>query len=379
MVSSIRKSFQIRLLISREYQCFCCLQESHCCEDRPKAMMADPTNSSLPVCLITPDFQDSTNLPASVKPTRITLAVVNGVAALPTFVINLLIIWTVLEKKNLRSNSYTILLAGLAFTDLLVSLITEPATSLQLGCLIVNCHQTSCLYTIVFISGLICLSMSMSTLMMVSLERYLAIQHPFFHHKHVTSKRLTITTIFAWVITPTAILVAKLSLASTNIAMKKIPGLLIIAVHVVVILYCTVRVQIAAYRQRKAIITQIVAVQMNNQNNDSNQAQELRARLQEHNNALTMVVLVMATLVCYCPIIITVIIESVHGKNVTEDFQYIAQGISVTFVSLQSLLNPLIVSLRASNIRAGVKKKLSCCSRITSVEPITISGTSHRA
>jgi len=70
-----------------------------------------------------------------------------------------------------------------------------------------------------------------------------------------------------------------------------------------------------------------------------------------------MIMLVIATFVCYSPLIITAIIETVKGKDVTEDFKFIAQAISVTFINLQSLVNPLIVSLRMSRIRTSVGKK----------------------
>jgi len=335
------------------------------------------TNSTILACLIKSDFQDTllhdTNLPSSVKPTKIVLAIVNGVAALPTFFINLLIIWSVLENKNLRSNSYGILLAALAFTDLLVGLTTEPASTWQLGCgSAISCY-VPCLYTIAFLIGLVSLSMSMSTLMMVTLERYLAIKHPFFHRENVTSKRITIATTAAWMITPTTVLVPRLALTANNNTMKKIPALVTATVHVVVILYCTIIVQIAANRQRKGIIAQLVAVQTNNQESDTNPSQELKVRLQEHKRGFTMVILVLATFVCYCPIIITVIIETVYGKNVTENFKYIAQAISSTFINIQSLVNPLIVSLRMSDIHTSVKKKLLCCSGIKRVEHNTIS------
>lgn len=178
---------------------------------------------------------------------------------------------------------------------------------------------------------------------------------------------MTFGTVLAWIINLTSILVGRVAL--TNSTLKKIPALLILISHVLIILYCTVTVQIAAYRQRKSMITQLVAVQTNNQDSNSNQAQELRDRLQEHKRGFTMVILVLVTFVCYCPFIITVIIETVHGKDVTKHFKYIAQVIYITFVNLQSLVNPLVVSLRMSNIRASVKMKLLYCTCVKRVEP----------
>jgi len=93
---------------------------------------------------------------------------------------------------------------------------------------------------------------------------------------------------------------------------------------------------------------------------ESNQAQleELKLRLQEHKRTLLMGMLVLAAFICYCPFIITTIIDAVKGRDVTEDFKYIAIPIAVSLANLQSLVNPLTVSLRMSAIRKGVTNKL---------------------
>ena len=102
-------------------------------------MATNSTNSSTAVvCLISSNFDQHdnlTNLPDSVEPTWIFLSVVNGIAAPPTFVVNLLIIWTVLEDENFRSVSYNLLLAALAVTDLLTGLVVDRSHCL-FGCLI---------------------------------------------------------------------------------------------------------------------------------------------------------------------------------------------------------------------------------------------------
>ena len=56
------------------------------------------------------DPYNTKNLPDSVKTIRIVLSVVNGVASLPTVVINALIAWAVLGDEDLRSSSFNLLL-----------------------------------------------------------------------------------------------------------------------------------------------------------------------------------------------------------------------------------------------------------------------------
>jgi len=265
--------------------------------------MAHNDSTGFQTCLILPEFDENLNvsyLPLTVQPTRMILAVLNGAAAPPTFIVNLFIVWTVMENEELRLNSYNILLAALAVTDVLVGLLTQPTSSWRLGCLAANCHQPCWAYMTNFITGIICIVLTMSTLMMVSLERYLAIRHPFFYCDHVTVTRMVVATAITWIVTPTCVLASRLSSGSTQSVMKKVPGLLIAMVHVVVKLFCFTTVQITAYRQRKDIITQIAAVQANSQENDSNHTQEQRNRLRDIKRAFTMGLVICSTVLFYC-------------------------------------------------------------------------------
>ena len=86
--------------------------------------------SSNSTCVLTFKFPTGnlTHLPSSVKPTWTVLLVINGVTAPVTFLMSLSIVWVVLERENLRSNSSKLLQAALALTDLIVSAVRQPIT-----------------------------------------------------------------------------------------------------------------------------------------------------------------------------------------------------------------------------------------------------------
>ncbi|KAK3730265.1 hypothetical protein QZH41_005248 [Actinostola sp. cb2023] len=182
--------------------------------------------------------------------------------------------------------------------------------------------------------------------MIASVERYLAIEHPNFYTTHVTTKKLMITATVIWISMPMALVTARLLNKSGRA--RKLPVLVTVGANAVIILYCTVKVQVTAYRHRRAIAQQAAAVQQEEQQN----------RLQQYTHTFTTGMLVLATVLFYCPLIISAIIEAIKGKDVTDDFKYISQPIYATFVYLQSLVNPLIMSLRLSYLRQGVKNKL---------------------
>lgn len=329
----------------------------------------DSTVNIAQTCWITPAFDETlhtSSIPKSVNPTRITFAVINGFAAPPTFVINLLIIWTVLRTRNLRSNSYNGLLVCLASTDILVSLIAEPFLIWRLGCVLLNC-RIPCLFTIVFFATVICIKLTLSSLVVVSVERYLAIKHAVFHRTQVTTKRMIIAILITWVISPAVLLGSRHAMTSVD-SLTNVPALVIVVVEVTVIAYCTIKVQITAYRRRKAFRARVAA---NINSNDQTQEDE-KSRLQEYKHALTTSMLVLATFVCYCPFISVAMIKTAQGKDVTPDFKYLSDTIGVTFVNLQSLVNPLIVSLRIAAIRNNVNKKLCCKRRINENIPVHI-------
>ena len=306
-------------------------------------------------CLLSLDFShyNILSLPNSVQQTWISLAVINGIAAPPTVLINLLVIWTVLEDENLRSSTYNLLLTSLAVMDFLIGLIVQPVFAWVLGCQIRECSYECQLNTIFGLAGIMCGFMWLANLMMSSVERYLAIEHPYFYRAKVTTKKMMIATSIVCLSLPMTVVLARV-LADKAGILREIPSLLGATGCATVILFCTAKVQFTARRQRRVVDIQHVAVQQE----DVVQQEEQRKRLQEYKQCFTMALLVITTVLFYCPGIVSGIIQAAKGKEVTDDFQYIAFPIFVTFIHLQSLVNPLIMSLRLSYIRKGVKKKL---------------------
>lgn len=301
------------------------------------------------------DIANLSNLQDSAETTWTFFALSNAMFALPTTVINLLIIWTILGDKKLRKVPHNVLLAALAVTDFFEGLIVEPLFSWFLGSLVMR-RPITCHFVVFAVPALIVSCWTLNTLALSSVDLYLAVEHPQFYIRHITSKNVFIGTGVFWVLNALFLLVGRVLVHSKQ-RLKKIPNAAVMAINIFITMFCTVKVQITAYRKRRAIQAQVQAVK---DTNTSNSTDEDDTRGQHFKYGMTMTLILLATFLFYCPYIINSVILSFKGKNVTDDFKYINFAIDSTFVHLQSLVNPIVVSLRLSYIRKGVKDKLLC-------------------
>ena len=291
----------------------------------------------------------------SLVPAQIFFSVANSICALPTIVINLLVIWTILEDENLRSASYNISLVALAVTDLLVGLVVEPLSVSFQTCLLRDCSLVCELRSSYILAVLICCSLSITSLMLTSVERYLAIEHPNFYLASVTAKKMIIATVLLWISLPalTASLAISLNNSYVNTTGHIPTSGIILCFCVAIILFCTAKVHITARRQHRAIVAQQQAVVQREPRSEQQENQVL-----EFKRSFTLGMLVLVSILFYCPRIVAMIIEGVKKEEFTSEKTFLSLHITLFFIHVQSLVNPLIMSLRLSYIRKGVKKKL---------------------
>ena len=117
----------------------------------------------------------------------VALVCIDLIAALSTILLNALVIFAVATRRRLRKNS-TILLASLAGADLLTGLVVLPfAFSLDLKRLLG--FDSFCLLEKAFTVTLAMVTYaSISHLVIISIDRYIAIKYPLRYQEIVTER-----------------------------------------------------------------------------------------------------------------------------------------------------------------------------------------------
>lgn len=305
--------------------------------------------------LLSLDFESipTANLPNTVVPVWTVLCVIQSLTAPMVFCINLLIIWSICEDSRLRSSGYNILIAILAFTDLLVGCVVQPTFISLLICLLVDCPVSCHIGMAYIVTTFICCGWSLLTLTIISLERYLAIEHSLSYSSVVTIQRIVWITAVSWVVFPAIAVVLRFQSNSSFIA-RQLPTFLMISAFCLIIIFCVVKIFRTTRRQRMTIAVQAATiVQME-------EIDRVRARRRELKRYFTFGVILSVTAAFYLPSLITKIISFSMGKDFSPDFKYISQFIWASCIYFQSLANPVIVALRLSYVRKRVLQKLCC-------------------
>lgn len=308
------------------------LHSSH--QDCPVTIGFDPSNSTV--------------FPESAIPTWIALSTISGIVAIPTFWINLLVIWTILESENLRCVNYNILLAILSMNDLWVGIVINPLFIALNICFTLGCASVCKLLQSFLALGFLSAGWSLSTLMLLSVERYLSIEHPLYYNTKISTRKLLTALAVTWLLV-VIILILRFKFDDSYL-IKQIPIILYIGIGAIVIIYCLMKVNKTAHRQMKVINAQKVAVQGPNIIKDS---------IKEYKRTFALVTIAFATVLFHVPILITRLMSLTNLEEWS--IRYVIPSITITLVALQSFINPLILSIRLSYIRAGVVKKLSRC------------------
>lgn len=122
---------------------------------------------------------------------------VQGLLMVPIIFGNSLILMSWMKFKILRRRS-NILIVNLALADIMVGLFTIPYEILsyifpQMASTEWTCILRYALYTLFLLT-------SITTLLAISIERYIAIIHPLLYLKHVTGARIVVVVVTMWLV-----------------------------------------------------------------------------------------------------------------------------------------------------------------------------------
>ena len=267
---------------------------------------------------------------------HVLIIVLSSIACPLTTVLNLLVIISVKRKPQLKTISNTVL-GCLAVTDALIGMIGLPLF-VTTRILIDQAETSSDFCAVKNLSRNMLLLLRLSTVfhaIVMNVERYIAIKHPFQHITIVTKSRVLRSSALAWIV----VLFITLPQAITNNSVYITINSTLMLFSMVVIIYCQVVVCCETRRQEKLIAAQQVSV-------------EAKKKFLKEKKAFKVTTTVLVALVIsYLPSFLVGILlkMSVLSTNVAASLL----SSSIFVFLLNSLTNPIIYCVRTRQFRVA--------------------------
>jgi hypothetical protein len=261
-------------------------------------------------------------------------AVLELVAYPFTILLNALVMVAVKTKRRLQTHP-NILLACLALTDLMVGLVAQPLHITNTIFLLQgeDFHEFCDIELAFSVSLVISSFASVFHLLLINGERYLAIKHTFTHASVITKVRLMVCSALAWIAAALFLLIASYS--------RVMAFALIVTVFTSITLF-QILVYKEARRHEKQIILQQVSV-------------ETRAKFKQEKKALKLTRIILATIfVClFVPFFSMFVTWLILSEKISTDVKTLVRHLSLVPVIINSVLNPVIYTVRKKQFRVA--------------------------
>ena len=255
-----------------------------------------------------------------------------------TILLNLLVMAAVATKKRLQRKS-NIALACLATADLMVGIIGQPLmiavtiTTLQGK----TTSQTCSIQTAAKLCNNFLIFSSLAHLVLMSVDRYLAIMYPYRYMFIVTNFRLLVASAIAWIFCSILHLLLLFYNPSTFWSANKLLG----GAFIVIIVVCHAIV----YKETRRHEQQIAAQQV---------SAEARQRFLKEKRALKLTVTVLsAFILTYLPFSSFRVARNNRKSNISLDIIYAVLFATICLVAVNSLINPLIYCAKRRQFRVA--------------------------
>lgn len=275
------------------------------------------------------------------------------IVALSTIICNSIFMITLIKTRSLHTPS-NILLGALCFSDLLVGFIVQPITISFFAILRINHAINIPLVTALSVTFYICTGLSFLCIVLVSLDRYVAVCHPYKYHSLATCKThiyLAIVATLIWI----CFAGTRLFLAMTVVF--EIIRLSLSALCIIIVIFSYARIYKIISRHRRCMHADSVP---------SSGGSDTQARGRERRKSCTMAIIIGIFFVCYLPytaLYVSHLIRRMYCLNT--QFVNILSNWSVFLVLLNSLLNPIVYYARSKEIKDAVLKVIQPIKRVS--------------
>lgn len=265
------------------------------------------------------------------------LTIINILVIPLTIVLNAMVIAAVKTKSRMRANKSNILLACLATTDLMVGVVVQPLFTALLITIIHGVQTSgSCIVEVAahLVSNLLCVA-SLIHVALISGERFLAIKCTYAYNAGlVTETRLLIASGLGWLLA----LILYIPLFIDKTVFYRLNNAFV-ALCLATIVLCNITVFREVHRHEKGILSQQVT-------------EDARRKLLKEKRAFKLIAIIFVMLfLCYMPLWILKVVLALHRNSMATETAYKCSFVTATFVMLNSLVNPLIYSVRVRQFR----------------------------
>lgn len=265
----------------------------------------------------------------------------NGLMIIAASIGNALVIMVIFKTRELRTNG-NILIFFLAVTDFSVGIVVQPLfMAFELTTILKKTPICSVVvaYTV---TRALCSILSLVTVLLVGLERSLAIFKPLKYTSLVSKRRLVFLVLGIWLFW--TLLVMSRFIGITTKIFRITVSSVIITCHLLTG-FTYVRIERLASKHVKKIRAQMVSV--------ANSANGHASRYKREKRALrTTTLIVGCILLCYAPIVVVLL------ANILAPLEAHISHVMFTwadiFAYLNSSLNPMIYCLRNAEFRRGI-------------------------
>ena len=283
------------------------------------------------------------------------LIVVNILTFPLTAVLNALVMISVKMKSRLRDHKSNVLLALLALNDFSVGILAQPSFTIVSIIFYLNPPSAYCAWRFLRPVMIFLVCASLLHMVLLSGERYLAMKHPFTYITLVTEGRLLIASALIWLLS-----VFQRVLSVLDIILISRTNSIFIVLSISLIVYCNVTVYGETRRHEIQLASQQVT-------------QEARQQFERDRKAFKLTSIILAVLLlCFLPgfIIISTLVFTRLGTEATAEARYLLHSFSVSIVFMNSLLNPIIYSVRIRQFRVAFIELLFRTVNIAQAEQI---------
>ena len=270
-----------------------------------------------------------------------------------TAVLNALVMISVKVKSRLRDHKSNVLLALLALIDFSVGILAQPSFTIVSLIFLLDPPSAYCAWGVLRPVMNFLVIASLLHMVLLSAERYVAIKHSFAYITFVTEGRLLIASAIIWLLS-----IVQQVLSVLDITAIAHANLMFIILSIGSIVYCHVTVYIETRRHEIQLASQQVT-------------QEARQQFERDRKAFKLTSIILAVLLsCLIPGIIFLIVCSRFHKEITAEIMYLLHSSSVSIAFMNSLLNPIIFSVRIRQFRVAFIELLFRTVNIAQAEQI---------